>query len=62
MDLDYPIPFLHSQPNFIYYPGTREGAILILGMRTFGTEGVNACSTQAEHEFTITSVGKDGMV
>ena len=39
MELEYPISFLHSQPNFIHYPGTSEVAILILGMRTFRTGG-----------------------
>ena len=62
MDLDYPISFLHSQPNFIQYSGTREGSILILSMRTFRTECVNTCSTQAEHEFIVTHLGKNGMI
>jgi len=37
MDLEHPISFQHSQTNFIHYLGTREGAILILGMCTFRT-------------------------
>jgi len=39
MGLEYPISFLHNQPNLIHYPGTSEGTILILGMRTFRTGG-----------------------
>ena len=62
MDLEYLISFLHGQPNFIHYPGAREGAILILGMRAFLTRSVTASSKQAEHEFIITTVGEDGMV
>ena len=62
MDLGYPISLLHIQPIFIHYPGTGEGAMLILCMRTFHTGGVNAYSKQAEHEFIITPVGKEGMV
>jgi len=49
MDLEYSLYFLYSQLDFIHYPGTSEGAILILGMRTFRIGGVNACSTQAKH-------------
>jgi len=59
MDLEYSVSLLHKQPNFSHYPGTREGLILILSMRTFCTGSVNACSTQAEHEFIISPVWKD---
>jgi len=34
MDLEYTLSLLHSQLHIIHYPGTQEGSILILGMRT----------------------------